>query len=87
MAGIDAAAVQPTPGLVGGRISIADIAFVCDLAQFQRERHYHAWLEEQGLHPVTAPGDYPYALAHFDRLLAEPAIAADLAEYVNGATA
>ena len=87
MAGIDAAAVQPTPGLVGSRISIADIAFVCDLAQFQRERHYHAWLEEQGLQPVTAPGDYPHALAHFNRLLAQPAIAADLAEYVNGATA
>ena len=86
MAGIDAAVAHAPAGLVGGGLSIADIAFVCDLAQFRRERRFHDWLTEHGHEPVVQPGAYPHALAHFRRLLAQPAIAADLADYVNGAT-
>ncbi len=86
MAGIDAAVAHAPAGLVGGGLSIADIAFVCDLAQFRREHRFHDWLTEQGQEPVIQPGAYAHALAHFRRLLAQPAIAADLADYVNGAT-
>lgn len=86
MAGIDAAVAHAPAGLVGGRLSIADIAFVCDLAQFRREHRFHDWLTEQGHKPVIQPGAYSHALAHFRRLLAQPAIAADLADYVDGAT-
>lgn len=85
LAGIDAATTQAPAGLVGGRLSVADIAFVCDLAQFRRERRFHDWLKEQGLRPIVQPDAYPNALAHFRLLLAEPAIAADLADYENGA--
>ncbi len=86
MAGIDAAAAQAPAGLVGGKLSIADVAFVCDLAQFRREHRFHDWLTEHGHEPIVQPGAYPNALAHFRRLLAQPAIAADLADYVNGGT-
>ncbi len=86
MAGIDAAVAHAPAGLVGGGLSIADIAFVCDLAQFRREHRFHGWLTEQGQEPVIQPGAYAHALAHFRRLLAQPAIAADLADYVNGTT-
>ena len=86
MAGIDAAVAHAPAGLVGDGLSIADIAFVCDLAQFRREHRFHDWLTEQGHEPVIQPGAHPHALAHFRRLLARPAIAADLADYVNGAT-
>lgn len=86
MAGIDAAVAHAPAGLVGGRLSIADIAFVCDLAQFRREQRFHDWLTEHGHEPVIQPGAYARAHAHFRFLLAEPAIAADLADYVNGAT-
>ena len=86
MAGIDAAVAHAPAGLVGGRLSIADIAFVCDLAQFRREHRFHDWLTEHGREPVIQPGGHARALAHFRRLLAQPAIAADLADYVNGAT-
>ncbi len=86
MAGIDAAVAHAPAGLVGGRLSIADIAFVCDLAQFRREQRFHDWLTEHGHEPVIQPGGYARALAHFRRLLAQPAVAADLADYVDGAT-
>ncbi len=84
LAGIDAATAQSPAGLVGDRLSIADIAFVCDLAQFRREYRFHDWLDGQGLRPIITRDDFPHALAHFNRLLAEPAIAADLADYDHG---
>ena len=86
MAGIDAAVVHAPAGLVGSRLSIADIAFVCDLAQFRREHRFHDWLTGHGHEPIIQPGAYAHAHAHFRRLLAQPAIAADLAAYVDGAT-
>ena len=82
MEGIDNAAGQGREGLAGGGISIADIAFVCDLAQFRREELMADRLAEAGLDPIFEHGPHGNALAHFDRLRATPAFAADLDGYV-----
>ncbi len=85
MEGIDNAAPEAggdREGLAGPALSIADIAFVCDLAQFRREERMGERLAALGLEPVFVPGRHRRALAHFDRLRRAPAFAADLEGYV-----
>ena len=77
--GIDNAAGRDGDGLAGP-FSIADIAFVCDFAQFRREEHMLDRLEHCGLEPVYQPDGQPRAHAHFDRLRRLPAFAADLGD-------
>ena len=77
MDGIDNAARPGGEGLAGP-FSIADIAFVCDFAQFRREERMRDRLADCGLEPIYRPGDHPHAHAHFDRLRRLPAFAADL---------
>ena len=79
--GIDKAAGAGGAGLAGP-FSIADIAFVCDFAQFRREERMHDRLAACGLAPIYAPGGHARAHAHFDRLRRLPAFAADLDGYV-----
>ena len=79
--GIDNAARLGGEGLAGP-FSIADIAFVCDFAQFRREERMADRLADCGLDPIYRPGDHPHAHAHFDRLRRLPAFAADLGGYV-----
>ena len=79
--GIDNAAGLGGEGLAGP-FSIADIAFVCDFAQFRREERMADRLADCGLEPIYRPGDHPHAHAHFDRLRRLPAFAADLDGYV-----
>ncbi len=81
MDGIDNAAGLGGEGLAGP-FSIADIAFVCDLAQFRREERMTDRLAALGLAPIYRPGGHARALAHFDRLRRLPAFAADLDGYV-----
>ena len=81
MDGIDNAAGLGGEGLAGP-FSIADIAFVCDFAQFRREERMHDRLEACGLEPIYRPGGHARAHAHFDRLRRLPAFAADLDGYV-----
>ena len=81
MDGIDNAAGLGGEGLAGP-FSIADIAFVCDFAQFRREERMADRLEACGLNPIYRPGDHARAHAHFDRLRRLPAFAADLDGYV-----
>ena len=81
MDGIDNAAGLGGEGLAGP-FSIADIAFVCDFAQFRREEHMADRLADCGLEPIYLPGEQPRAHAHFDRLRRLPAFAADLDGYV-----
>ncbi len=52
--------------LAGNVLSIADIAFVCDLAQFLGERRGHRRLAAVGLEPVSRDGrdEYPRAYGH-----------------------
>ncbi len=75
--GIDNAAGAGGEGLAGP-FSIADIAFVCDFAQFRREQRMADRLADCGLEPIYRPGGHPRAHAHFDRLRRLPAFAADL---------
>ena len=77
MDGIDNAARLGGEGLAGP-FSIADIAFVCDFAQFRREERMADRLADCGLEPIYRPGDHAHAHAHFDRLRRLPAFAADL---------
>ena len=79
--GIDNAARLGGKGLAGP-FSIADIAFVCDFAQFRREERMADRLADCGLEPIYRPGGHAHAHAHFDRLRRLPAFAADLDGYV-----
>lgn len=79
--GIDSAAGRGSEGLAGP-FSIADIAFVCDFAQFRREERMLDRLSHCGLEPVYRPDGHVRAHAHFDRLRRLPAFAADLDGYV-----
>ena len=81
MDGIDNAARLGGEGLAGP-FSIADIAFVCDFAQFRREERMADRLADCGLEPIYRPGGHPRAHAHFDRLRRLSAFAADLDGYV-----
>jgi len=52
--------------LVGGILSIADISFVCDFAQFLREGHYQEVINRKGFDLISTnlDKDYPLALKH-----------------------
>ena len=63
--GIDQA-LKSSEYLAGNELSIADIAFVCDLAQFLLERRMAEQLGAVGKRPVAENirEDYPYAYKH-----------------------
>ncbi|MGH8517015.1 MAG: glutathione S-transferase family protein [Panacagrimonas sp.] len=73
--------------IAGDTLTLADIAFVCELALLQNERNHHDKLARLELQPVLeAHGGaeaFPRANAHYTRLLAHPAIAPDLQPYVD----
>ena len=66
-------------------LTIADISFVCDLAQFCRERDYEATLSELDLDPISAEGaeTYPSAFRHLHALASQPAFAAFMGDYLT----
>lgn len=78
-------ALSQTPFLAGAQLSIADISFVCDFAQFLREGHYTTQLAEAGLTPISADGatQYPRAFAHMLALAKAPAFAAHMGTYLD----
>ncbi len=84
LAGVERALEQGAY-LAGDRLTIADIAFVCDLAQFLREGHYEAALAAAGLPLVSSDGRarYPRAFSHLLTLAAEPAFAGRLGSYLD----
>ncbi len=65
LAGVESA-LGRADHLAGDALSIADIAFVCDFAQFLGERRGHRRLAAVGLDPVSrdAPDEYPRAYGH-----------------------
>ena len=71
--------------LAGDALTIADISFVCDLAQFLREGHYEDALTDAGLALVSrdGPDDYPRAFAHMLRLDRTEAFAEHTGTYLN----
>jgi glutathione S-transferase len=84
LAGIEATLSQ-TPFLCGSEITIADISFVCDFAQFLREGHYKEALREAGFSLVSEHGmtEYPRAFQLMLDLSQTPEFAKHMGNYLN----
>lgn len=84
LAGVEQALTQ-SEYLVGDRLSIADISFVCDFAQFLREGHYVEQLKTAGLALVSDSGidDYPKAYDHMLRLSETDVFAMHMGSYLD----
>lgn len=85
LGGIEASLALGQPFIAGSELSIADISFVCDLAQFLREGHSHDALAQRGFAVISrdGPARYPQAFAHLFRLAATPEFAAVLGSYLD----
>ena len=84
LAGIESA-LGRTDYLAGDALSIADIAFVCDLAQFLGERRGHRRLASVGLEPISRDGrdEYPRAYGHMLELSETDAFSRYFAGYLD----
>lgn len=84
LAGIESALSQSSH-LCGDAMTIADISFVCDFAQFLREGHYTEQLADAGLSRISEQGRqvYPRAYAHMLRLSAQAEFARHMGSYLN----
>ncbi len=84
LAGIESA-LGNAGHIAGDHLSIADISFVCDVAQFLREGHYEEQLDKAGLPLVSHAGaaEHPKAYAHMLRLSETDAFAKHMATYLN----
>jgi glutathione S-transferase len=71
--------------LVGDQLTIADISFVCDFAQFLREGHYEEQLQAVGLPLISSEGPdiYPRAFEHMLKLSEEPVFAEHMGAYLE----
>ena len=78
-------ALRETKYLAGDDLTIADISFVCDFAQFLREGHYEDALAGAGLALVSGngPDDYPRAFDHMLRLDRMDAFAKHMGTYLD----
>ena len=84
LAGVENA-LRQSDYLAGDALSIADISFVCDFAQFLREGHYEEALAEAGLGLVSqnGPDEYPHAYDHMLRLSETDAFATHMESYLD----
>ena len=77
-------------------LSLADIAFMCDFTQSQRELYFTRALQAKGFAPISgglattlheefegAPNDYPEVEKYVQRMLKHPQIEEDLGAYVQ----
>jgi len=71
--------------IAGPTLSIADISFVCDFAQFLREGHYTKQLAAAGLEQISANGQnlWPRAYSHMLTLSETPVFARHMGSYLN----
>lgn len=85
LSGVDAALSQGAGYLATDDLSIADISFVCDFAQFLREGHYEEQLREAGLALVSVDGPerYPRAFQHMLTLAERKPFAQVLGSYLD----
>ena len=72
--------------LVGNDLTIADIAFACDLGQFLRERLMHASLDDRRFPPIAVEllNAYPMTKAHLLDLGQKPHFAACFGRFLDG---
>ena len=84
LAGIETA-LGRTDHIAGDALSIADISFVCDLAQFLREVHLEEKLAGAGLEPIGLRGleVYPRAYGHMLELSETAAFARHMSGYLD----
>jgi glutathione S-transferase len=84
LAGIENALAQ-SAYLTGDALTIADISFVCDFAQFLREGHYSEALSSAGLSLISEDGPtrYPRAFEHMLRLSETAAFARHMGTYLD----
>lgn len=81
--GIEQALARGASHLVGDRITLADVCFVCELALFSREPLVAA---KAGVASILGddPGEaFPRAYGHFDGLIRHDAFAPDLVPYLD----
>ena len=84
LAGIENALGQ-TEFIAGSDLSIADISFVCDFAQFLREGHYAEQLTAAGLELIShnGPEIYPRAYGHMLELSETAVFAKHMGSYLD----
>ncbi|MEM7077026.1 MAG: glutathione S-transferase family protein [Pseudomonadota bacterium] len=84
LAGVENA-LTDSPFIVGDEITIADISFVCDFAQYLREGHYEEQLQAADLSLISAAGpqEYPRAYNHMLGLSERAEFAAHMGTYLN----
>ncbi len=86
LTGIDTALERSGAFVAGKALSIADISFACDLAQFLRERFFAEHLEQAGLDAVASVerrATHRPSFEHLEKLLENPAFARNLAPYLH----
>jgi len=73
------------PFIAGDELTLADISFACDLAQFLQEQRRRETLAALGLEPISddGPATYPRAFAHLLALGERPEFAKYLDGYLN----
>ena len=78
-------ALQHDAYVAGNEMTIADIAFACDLSQFMRERLMQSGLDAASLPLVSedAESKYPCAYEHLFKLIAQPQFAPYLKSYTQ----
>ena len=79
------AALSQNAYIAGAELSLADISFVCDFAQFLREGHYFENLQKAGFELISqdGPAEYQRAYAHMLNLSERPEFAKHLGSYLN----
>lgn len=84
IAGIDQA-LRTNEFIVGNELTIADISFVCDFAQYLREGHYEEQLQAAGLPLISDNGleEYPHAYRHMLDLSECEPFANHMGTYLN----
>jgi glutathione S-transferase len=86
LGGIETTLSSGRETLVGSRLSLADICFVCELTMLWSEQGRLVHLAEAGLEPVLSSTTWqqaPEALGHYIRLRTHPAFAPDLEPYLS----
>lgn len=84
LAGIEAT-LESSQFICGQEMTIADISFVCDVAQFLREGHYVKQLADQGLPLISedGPSRYPRSFNHLLSLSETPEFANRFGSYLD----
>jgi glutathione S-transferase len=86
LSGIEQALAPQRSFLIGDNITLADICFIAELCLFHNERARRSTLDAAGF-PLLLGDDfaatYPRSANHFRRLLAHPAVASDVAGYLE----